>query len=153
MIVSVKPSGPASRRRSRDGFTLVEVLVVVAIVVILASVGTIATIKYLEDAKVDTARAKAAQLELYLKSWSAKNEGTELDPSNISVLAEYAEDGQRALLDPWLNQFQLEYLNDPAQPQFRRAFFYTIPPNGVDGKQGWKAGAPKQLEGLANGVQ
>src|SRR5260370_627756 len=44
-----------TRTARRTGFTLMEVLVVVAILVILAGVGSVAVFHYLDDAKVKTA--------------------------------------------------------------------------------------------------
>ena len=135
----------ASARLSRSmthraAFTLVEVLVVVAIVVILASIGTLATFKFLEDAKVDAARAKAEQLQIYAKTWMTRNDGQ--FPSDISVLAQYAEDGERALLDPWGGSYQITQVQDPMTGR-PRVFIYTIHDN--NGQQ-FTYGAPKTLE-------
>jgi general secretion pathway protein G len=62
------------RKRSnrRNAFTLLEVLVVVAIIVILASVGTIYFFRYLDDAKKDSAKAKAHNIATAAKSYYIK---------------------------------------------------------------------------------
>lgn len=137
MIVSTRSARSVSRRAA---FTLVEVLVVVAIVVILASIGTLATFKFLEDAKVDAARTKAQQLQTYYKTWSTRNDGAPLE--DISVLAQYAEDGQKALYDPWGNVYQFSYVDD-ANAGTQRLFIYTVREN--NGVQ-YTYGAPKDLE-------
>lgn len=129
----------------RAAFTLVEVLVVVAIVVILASIGTLATFKFLEDAKGDAARAKAEQLVTYGKAWSTRNDSEPIQ--SLDVLIPYADDGVNALRDPWNNPFQFEYVNDGAS-QYPRLFVYTI--HRVDG-QDRVIGAPKDIEILKNG--
>lgn len=137
MLASARMNRSNTRRAA---FTLVEVLVVVAIVVILASIGTLATFKFLEDAKVDAARSKAQQLQTYAKTWSTRNDGADLQA--IDVLAQYAEDGPKALLDPWGNVYQFTYMEDPSTGT-RRLFIYTQrEANG--GLMTY--GAPKDLE-------
>jgi len=123
---------------SRAAFTLVEVLVVVAIVVILASIGTLATFKFLEDAKVDAARAKAEQLQIYAKTWMTRNDPAVIDSSNIQLLAQYAEDGERALYDPWNQPYQAAWSQDPATGR-QRLFIYTQHEN-------FTYGAPRSME-------
>ena len=145
MIVAVKSSRSVSRRAA---FTLVEVLVVVAIVVILASVGTLATFKFLEDAKVDAARQKAVNLDNWYKSYMAKNPDLNIqDFQDITVLAQYAEDGPKSLMDPWGQMYQFMPIDDAAAGR-TRMFFYTTAM--VDGQQRM-IGSPKDLEGQANG--
>jgi general secretion pathway protein G len=142
MLASARSARSNTRRAA---FTLVEVLVVVAIVVILASVGTLATFKFLEDAKVDAARSKAENLLTYAKTWSTRNDNAELQ--DIAVLANYADDGLRATMDPWDKQYRFMYIQDQNAP-YPRLFIYTEAM--VDGQQRM-VGAPKDLEAQANG--
>jgi general secretion pathway protein G len=107
MIVRVAPSEVMTRRAA---FTLMEVLVVVAIVVILASVGTIATLTFLEGAKEDKAKQQMMNLSLAEKAWSLKNSGNQLPQGDLSPLADFLEQGQAALMDPWNQQFVHEYV-------------------------------------------
>ena len=147
MLASARLTRPNLTRRA--AFTLVEVLVVVAIVVILASIGTLATFKFLEDAKVDAARAKAEQLQVYARAWSAKNEGQQISTENIFQLAEYAEDDQKALFDPWGGQYQAQLRPDPVTGKMR-LFIFCVYQNPSTG-QTFEYGAPKDLE--QNGQQ
>lgn len=133
MLASARLSRSMTRRAA---FTLVEVLVVVAIVVILASIGTLATFKFLEDAKVDAARAKAEQLQVYAKTWMTRNDN--MIPQDIGVLAQYAEDGERALYDPWGGRYAIAEVQDP-QTGRPRLFIYTQHEN-------FTYGAPRSLE-------
>lgn len=144
MLVTPRMTRSLSVSR-RAAFTLVEVLVVVAIVVILASVGTLATFKFLEDAKVDTARVKAEQLVTYGKTWSTRNDAEQIP--NLEVLIPYADDGVNALKDPWGGNYTFEYVNDGSS-QYPRLFIYTM--HQVDGVEK-KIGAPKDVEMQANG--
>lgn len=137
MLASTRMNRSISRRAA---FTLVEVLVVVAIVVILASIGTLATFKFLEDAKVDAARAKAEQLQVYAKTWMTRNDNQ--IPQDISVLAQYAEDGERALQDPWGGYYQITEMQDPLTGRPRIFIFTTHESNG----QTFTYGAPRNLE-------
>lgn len=142
MLASARLTRPNLTRRA--AFTLVEVLVVVAIVVILASIGTLATFKFLEDAKVDAARAKAEQLQVYARSWSAKNEGAQISTDTIMQLADYAEDGEKALYDPWGGTYRAEMQTDPNTGRPRLFIFcvYTSERSG----QSFTYGAPKDME-------
>jgi len=140
MLASARSSRSITRRAA---FTLVEVLVVVAIVVILASIGTLATFKFLEDAKVDAARAKAEQLQVYAKTWMTRNDPAVIDSSNIDVLAQYAEEGERALYDPWNSKYQAQWMADPATGQ-QRLFIFTQYQSRSG--QTFTYGAPRTLE-------
>jgi len=70
--------------RTREAFTLLEVLVVVAILVILASVAGISVFRYLEDAKADATVLKMQALERACKNYVAKNDGNW--PQDLSLL-------------------------------------------------------------------
>lgn len=142
MLASARLARSNTRRAA---FTLVEVLVVVAIVVILASVGTLATFKFLEDAKVDTARAKAENLLTAAKSWSVKNDNQQV--TDITVLIPFIEGGERGLRDPWGEPYQIQYVEDPSSP-YPRPFVSTNAT--VDGQQR-VIGAPRDLESMMNG--
>ena len=130
MIVRVAPSEMITRRAA---FTLMEVLVVVAIVVILASVGTIATLTFLKGAKEDKAKQQMMNLSLAEKAWSLKNSGNQLQNGDITPLADFLEQGQSALMDPWGQMFQVEYVqtqNSTGTTNFRAVFSTTNMDNG-----------------------
>lgn len=110
MIVS------ANRRlapRNRAAFTLLEVLVVVAILVILAAVAGVYVFGYLEDARVDTARQTIGQLESACKNFAVKNGG--IPPADLQELVApttggnpLIDGGAGALMDPWGQMFQYD---------------------------------------------
>ena len=130
MIVRVAPSETMTRRAA---FTLMEVLVVVAIVVILASVGTIATLTFLKGAKEDKARMQMNNLSLAEKSWALKNSGSQLQNGDINPLADFLEQGQAALMDPWGQMFQVQYVstqNSTGTTNQRAVFSTTNMDNG-----------------------
>jgi general secretion pathway protein G len=130
MIVRVAPSEAMTRRAA---FTLMEVLVVVAIVVILASVGTIATLTFLKNAKEDKARQQMMNLEMAEKTWALRNSGNQLQNGDITPLADFLDQGQNALIDPWGQMFRVEYVqtqNSTGITNYRAVFSTTNQDNG-----------------------
>jgi general secretion pathway protein G len=130
MICSVRRQSTAA---GRSAFTLLEVLVVVAILVILAGVSSIYVFRYLEDAKRDKATIEAKQLEKTLKAWMVKHGGEV--PESLAVLvggdgrAAMIEGGSAALIGPWGNpyQVQINQNSDGGDVQFR---VFTLDGNG-----------------------
>lgn len=118
---------------TRKAFTLLEVLVVVAILVVLASVAGIYVFRYLEDAKVDATQMKMRALEQACKSYALKNGGS--FPENLQLLiappdggSPFMEGGNQALLDSWGNQINYQvttFSTGETSPQFS-----TVSPKG-----------------------
>ena len=128
----------------RAAFTLVEVLVVVAIVVILASVGTIATLKFLDDAKVDNARMTAQVIVDTAKANEAKLDGVDFTRDGLGMLAPYLDRGDAGLLDPWNQQYQVRYqevTSSYSSTPATRIYVYTVHPT-----TGQEIGWPKEFE-------
>ena len=129
---------PASRHlaaRSRAGFTLLEVLVVVAILVILASVATFATVSYLAGAKIDQASLQATNIQKAAMAYYTKSGGTYPDSLQLLVTRDpttgtppLLEGGESAILDPWQQPFQFEVIMDDAGAE--RFVVYTTSPEG-----------------------
>src|SRR5262249_51408721 len=92
------------RARRRAGFTLMEVLVVVAILVVLAGTGGVVYMKYLDDAKKDTAKIGVDMLDQAVQAYKIKNGDY---PNDLTPLTQPGQDGTpaaletRALIDPW----------------------------------------------------
>lgn len=96
-----------SRVVARSAFTLMEMLVVVAILVVLAGAGGVIYMKYLEDAKIDTARTQVQILTRAVQAYELRNGR----PQSIEILLE-SQDGttppaleRSALIDPWGNEY------------------------------------------------
>lgn len=115
--------------RSRAAFTLLEVLVVVAILVILAGVAGIYVFKYLDDAKKGRATMDMQALEMAYDTVTAKNGSP---PESMAELTPYLKQGQAALLDPWGNQYQYRNIQSDVGP---RVQFFTRSGQGSDGEE------------------
>jgi general secretion pathway protein G len=113
------------RRKSsqRSGFTLMEVLVVVAILVMLATVATIATSRYLEDAKKAKAQLGCTGLAQAIEAYTTNPMNTGLSdqdklPQNPQNLVQPTFGGQSFLrngaadtYDPWGKQYSFQQQN------------------------------------------
>jgi general secretion pathway protein G len=108
----------AKRQRvtRRSAFTLMEVLVVVAILVILAGVAIIAVPKYIDDARKSKAHLTASSLSQACEAYHinpANPDGSY--PGSVQDLlhppfggSSYLKNGEQDLLDPWNRPFTLE---------------------------------------------
>jgi general secretion pathway protein G len=99
-----------SRAAERVAFTLMEVLVVVAILVILAGVGGVIYLRYLEDARKDKARIDIKTLEATVERWKVKHGEA---PASLAIMAENTDQGPAVietslLMDPWNKEYNYE---------------------------------------------
>ena len=103
------------KRNRRAAFTLMEMLVVVAIIVMLAGIGGYYYVKQLDAAKVSTAKAQTRVLSEACENYYI-NHGSY--PTSLALLLQQSEQGgpylktQDALIDPW----QRPYQYNPAGP-------------------------------------
>ena len=72
----VRTSRAAARSTFRAGFTLMELLVVVALLVVLAGTGGVIYMNYLESAKEDVARAQVQTLTQAAQMYAIAHGGT-----------------------------------------------------------------------------
>lgn len=117
----------ATAAATRSGFTLLEVLVVVAILVVLAGVSSIFVFKYLEDAKVDKATLDMQALTTAFESFMVKNGN--IEPQGMEELVPFLKQGQDALYDPWGNPYQYRIIETEVGP---RVQFFTAAPDGAE---------------------
>jgi general secretion pathway protein G len=104
---------PTTRRAA---FTLLEVLVVVAIIVILASVATVATTRYLEDAKKTKAQLNCKAISQAIEAYKINPANTMQEPpTDLGQLINppfggtgLLKNGQEDLMDPWGQQYQFK---------------------------------------------
>lgn len=109
------PSRLQTAQRRRDAFTLMEILVVVAIIVVLAGIATVSVFRYLEESRISTARSSCASLANMAKSYIL-NSGS--PPNSLQDLLNPPDGRQRyvespdMLVDPWGQPYQLAVTED-----------------------------------------
>jgi general secretion pathway protein G len=93
----------------RGGFTLMEMLVVVAILVVLAGAAVPIYLNYLEQAKVDRAKSDVETLAKAVEAYKVQNEDW---PQSLATLTQPSPKTGKAtltpenLLDPWERPYQ-----------------------------------------------
>jgi general secretion pathway protein G len=119
MILS--PASTALRRANRrSGFTLLEVLVVVAILVILSTVAVVATSRYLEDARKNRAQLQCKSLETVIQSYYLNPQSGNQYPESLQQLLQppfggtsLLKNGESDLIDPWGKPYQVQFTTGP----------------------------------------
>lgn len=89
---------------------------------------SLATFRYLDDNKRDTARAKAEQIVTYGKTYSVRHDGKHVE--DLDVLVPYADDGRNAFIDPWGKPFQFRYDVDPQSGKEKFVVWTVLPGTG-----------------------
>ena len=135
---TMKRRQPSSRR---SGFTLLELLIVLAIIVAIAAMVAPNLLSSQQDANIQTTRATIRTIEDAFKRKAVKNNGVfdaTSGPEAIRTLTEQWEDSmgqqQQPLLeetprDAWNNEFQYSFdSNSDLKPRI-----WSFGPDGEDG--------------------
>jgi general secretion pathway protein G len=118
------------RVATRAGFTLMEVLVVVAIIVILAGAGGYIYMSHLENAKKDLAKTGAMALDQQVNAYRVRHGDY---PPDLLTLTQPGSDGtpaaleSKVLLDPWSRPYVYEPAN--LHPLTRKPHIYSEGPS------------------------
>lgn len=98
----------------RRGFTLVELLVVVAILGILGAIGLQGVTKHIENTRKTAAKTAVDNIRGAVTAYMI-GEKKSIPPSDLKVVIEpkgdedpYLEGGEGALVDPWDNDYRIE---------------------------------------------
>lgn len=101
------------RERRRAGFTLMEMLVVVAIIVILAGLGGYYFLGQAEESRKSAAKVQVRQLTTAVESYNVQHSGQW--PQSLEVLLQKDEAGMgpylksaEVLVDPWGRNYQYD---------------------------------------------
>ena len=131
---------PVAARRNRvsrrAAFTLLEVLVVVAILVILAGVGVVATTRYLDDARKSKAQLGCKGLAAAVEAYYTNPQSGNQYPQQLAELltppfggTSFLRNGEEDLVDPWGKQYQFQFIQ--GQDGAEMPLVYTIAPDGT----------------------
>ena len=130
-----------TRRRKNKGFTLLEVLLVMAILIILMSLVGAGYFTYFANSQEDAARLQMQSIQqaaqgYYFDTGQAPQSVNDLvqQPSGMSQQkwrGPYLEDGQ-VPVDPWGNPYRLEVSNNGNARQMQ----IVVSSNGSNGTQG-----------------
>ena len=112
--------------RSDEGFTLLELLVVLGIIVLLATLVAPQVLRYLGKARTDAARAQISAISTALELYSLDAGGFPAQQSGLAALIQ-APAGQTrwkgpymkkadGLVDPWGRAYQYKFPGKAGQP-------------------------------------
>lgn len=110
-------------RSTRQGFTLIEILLVVAIIGMLVALVGVAVPKYLENSRKDTCKTQIRMLETALDSYNMKNGKY---PSTLDEVREFLR-GNELPLTPWGGEYQYSATSSQA------GYSYEISCSAPDG--------------------
>jgi general secretion pathway protein G len=114
------PRACALRRQCEGGFTLLELLVVLGIIALLATVAAPQVLQYLGKARTETAKAQIAAISTALELYALDNGGFPAQQTGLSALVK-APPGAVAWKGPYLKR--AEGLVDP----WGRPYGYKFP--------------------------
>jgi general secretion pathway protein G len=126
------------RVHRRSAFTLMEMLVVVAIIVVLAGTGGYLFMQRLEESKVNAARIGIADVERAAQSYYIT---FQTFPPSIETLIDPAQCGGKAYLDPdkirdpWGNPYILD--SSSLHPTSGKPKVYSQGPGGGEPISNW----------------
>ena len=125
-----KQESRTAREALRQGFTLIEILVVVAIIGMLGAVAVPAYMNYLADARITTTRSLIKSIEDACQMYNMKHGGKY--PSQLSELQEGDDDNPPLLdggiEDPWGNEIKYERKG-------KRIYLTSFGPDGEEGTE------------------
>jgi general secretion pathway protein G len=138
-MILAAPQTALRRATRRAGFTLLEVLVVVAILVILAGVGVVATTSYLEKARKNQAQLQCKSLANACETYYLDPQSGGNYPENLQQLLQpfggtagagsLLKNGERDLINPWGQPYSYQVGAKPDGTPWPEVF--TVSPDGV----------------------
>ncbi|MFN7702882.1 MAG: type II secretion system protein GspG [Deltaproteobacteria bacterium] len=114
-----------SRRRAREGMTLVEIMIVVIIMAMIAAAVGVAVLPRLNDARIEQARTDAQSIRGAVEMYLAQNPSADC-PSVDELVSERILSSRSRTADPWDNPFSVECEGEDI----------TVVSGGPDGQMG-----------------
>ena len=94
-----------AHRAAHRGMTLIEIMVVIAIIGILSTAIGVGVVNYMQKAKVDATKAQLRTVANAVDLYAAENDF----PSDLRVVLEDKLIKERQLVDPWRQDFIYSY--------------------------------------------
>src|SRR5262249_49022180 len=121
VAVALPPDGPqpgskyrAAARAIARGVTLVEILIVVAIMTLIAAGVTVAVVPKYKQAQVETTTNNAREIRNAAGRWRATH-GGDTCPSISQLVADKEIDSASKTDDPWGSPYKINCLEDDVQ--------------------------------------
>jgi len=127
------------KRKQPDGFTLVEIMVVLVVIGILAAAIIPQFIGTTQDAKVSTAKASVAELESALGRFYVNMDRYPSNEEGLKALVEAPTGEEKKWRGPYVNQVRTDPWGNPFQyraPGVHHASSFDIWSRGADGADG-----------------
>ncbi len=102
-------TGGDKKARARRGFTLLELLVVLAILSLIAAFAGPRVLKYLGSAKTDAAGIQITNLATTLDLYRLESGGYPDEQDGLEALLPILNNKSAALIDPWGNPYRYRY--------------------------------------------
>jgi len=125
--LTTRRSAGRPSREAEAGFTLLELLVVLGIIALLATVAGPQVLRYLGKARTDTAKAQIAAISTALELYALYNGTFPTQEAGLSVLVNAPSNGatwhgpylkrQDALLDPWGRPYNYRFPGRAGSPE------------------------------------
>ena len=93
------------QRAAARGMTLIEIMVVIAIIGILSTAIGVGVVNYMQKAKVDATKAQLRTVANAVDLYAAENDF----PSDLRVVLESKLIKEKQLVDPWKQDFIYSY--------------------------------------------
>lgn len=113
-------------KRYEDGFTLLELLVVLGIIVLLATLVAPQVLRYLGKARTDAARAQISAISTALELYALDNGGFPPQQAGLAALLQAPAGQPRwkgpymkkadGMIDPWGRAYQYKFPGKAGQP-------------------------------------
>lgn len=98
-------------RQLSRGVTLIEVLIVVAILSLIAASVSVAVLPKFRQAQVDTAKTNAREIRNAVNRWRATRGGTDC-PTVSQLISDKEIDSASKVDDPWNSPFKIQCTDD-----------------------------------------
>jgi general secretion pathway protein G len=125
-----------SALRSHDGFTLIEIMIVVTIIALLSAVVIVPNVtKYLKRAKVEAAKLQIKNFQTPLIEYNSVHGNY---PSTDEGLEALVKDGylKKVPVDPWGKPYQYRFPGQNDQEEYE---IWSFGADGVEGGEGGNA--------------